>query len=153
MLVLILTTLVVVIDQVTKYFAKSLIGKNNIVIIDKFLELTYLENRGAAFGILQGKSLLFVLITLSVIGYIIYFLYKHPNLKHITKVCLSFILAGAIGNLIDRVLNGYVVDFIFVRFWGMYDFPVFNIADIAVTTGVILLIFITMFTDEFDEVG
>ncbi len=152
MLVLILTTLVVVLDQVTKYFAKSLMGKNNIVVIDKFLELTYLENRGAAFGILQGKSLLFVLITLSVIGYIIYFLYKHPNFQNLTKVCLSFILAGAIGNLIDRILNGYVVDFIFIRFWGIYDFPVFNVADIAVTTGVIILIFITMFTDEFDEV-
>lgn len=153
MLVLILTTLVVVLDQVTKHFAKSLIGKDNIIIIDKLVELTYLENRGAAFGILQGKSLLFVLITLSVIAYIIYFLYKNPNFKTITKVCLAFILGGAIGNFIDRIINGYVVDFIFVRFWGHYDFPVFNIADIAVSVGVILLIYITIFTNEFDEVG
>lgn len=152
MLVIIVTLIIVGLDQLTKLWALGLKGKDNIIIIKDLLEFTYLENRGAAFGILQGRSLLFILITLVVVGYILYFLHKHKNLSFLSRLSLAMIVAGGIGNLIDRIIRGYVVDFIFVRFWGYYDFPVFNIADIGVTLGVFFLLFMTIFTDEFDGV-
>lgn len=152
MIVLLISLAVILVDQITKHYAMNLKGKENIIIIEDFLEFTYLENRGAAFGILQGKSLLFVIIAVLVIAYIIYFLVKNPDLHLLIKISFALIIGGAIGNLIDRLVRGYVVDFIFVRFWGYYDFPVFNVADMAVVIGVILLIILTLFTNEFEEV-
>ena len=105
---------IVIIDQITKYYAKN--------------NLDYLQNYGAAFGILQGQKILFILAALIVIALIIY--YRKQNL-----IAFGFILGGAIGNLIDRLAYGYVIDFIDIKI-----IHVFNIADAANTIGAILLI-------------
>ena len=111
----------ILIDQLSKVWAFSALrGTEGIVVIPNVFELSYLENRGAAFGILQDHQIFFVLIT----------------------VAAAVIMAGACGNLIDRVFRGYVVDFFYFK-W--IDFPVFNVADIYVTVTMILLLILILF--------
>jgi len=135
----------VAIDQFTKYLAVTLLKPvGEIPIIDGFFSLTYLENRGAAFGILQGARWFLVSSTIAILVGIFLYYRSLPNKKPHSYVRMSLILitAGAIGNFIDRVLAGFVVDFLNVTF---INFPVFNIADIYIVVGTIfhsvLLIF------------
>ena len=110
----ILMIFLIVIDQITKYFAVlNLKGVSSWVLWDGVFELHYLENRGAAFGILQDQKMIFILIAVVVLAVIFYVLFKAPYQKMYSKLHISLILiaAGAIGNLIDRVRLGYVVDF------------------------------------------
>lgn len=134
------TFLLVVIDQVSKYIVSRINSINSLhfVVIDGFFNITYAENEGAAFSILQGKRIYFIIITFVVIiGLVIYLLKE--NVKGIEKICLILIMAGAIGNLIDRIIHGYVIDFLDFNIFG-YDFPIFNVADSYITIGVILFI-------------
>tara|TARA_Y100001978_G_scaffold161361_1_gene147649 strand:+ start:325 stop:780 length:456 start_codon:yes stop_codon:yes gene_type:complete len=122
-------------DQLSKVY----INLNFFKILNKdFLIFTiaFVRNYGAAFNILNGSRLFLTFI--SVISAIIlsYFIFVSEN-KHINKYGLSFILAGTIGNGIDRILNGYVIDFIKLKF---IDFPVFNVADLAINIGALVLI-------------
>lgn len=151
---LLIILIIVGLDQFTKVWAlNNLKGRDSIVIIDDFLEFTYVENRGAAFGILQNSTLALTIVSFIVSLFIAYYLFKYKNVftKSI-NLALILILSGAIGNLIDRWFRTYVIDFISVKFWGYYDFPVFNIADIAVTCGAILLMIIIIFTNKLDEI-
>ena len=139
----------IAIDQITKCLA-TLHLKNNkpYVIIDNVLELTYVENRGAAFGILQNKQILFYALTVVVLAVILVLLYKinnvNNNILYLTFLILIF--SGAIGNFIDRVKNKYVVDFIYFK---PIDFPVFNCADIYITIACILmLLYLFLFDRE-----
>ena len=131
------TLLLIIADQVTKYFTVSMLKPvGSVEIIKNILNFTYVENRGAAFGILQNARLVFiVLTTIAVAAIIIYLLKEKPRDKTLT-CSLSLILAGAIGNMIDRILKGFVVDMIEVTF---IDYPVFNFADCCVVIGAILL--------------
>lgn len=141
--------LLVLLDQITKigivnYFSQS--NKENIKIIPGVLELTYVENRGAAFGMLQGRVWLFVLITIAVLAMIIWY-WKSIPANHSgkwMKIALILIISGAIGNLIDRVCMQYVRDMIY---FSLIDFPVFNVADMCVVGGVILLFPILLWGD------
>ncbi|MDO5689387.1 MAG: signal peptidase II [Tissierellia bacterium] len=137
-------------DQYTKYLAYNhLRGGEPKLIIEKLLEFSYVENRGAAFGILQGKSWFFLIVTFLVCIILTYYLVRYyDEMSILTKLCLILIMAGAIGNLIDRIARGFVVDFIFVRFWGYYDFPLFNVADMAVVIGSIGLMLLILFSKE-----
>ena len=122
-----MTIAIIFFDQITKLLAqKNLQPIGNIDIIKGLFSLTYVENRGAAFGIFKNKKFLLVGITTGVV---------------IAMIRLSFILiiAGAIGNLIDRVYLSYVVDYFHLYIGSVFDWPVFNIADISVVTGTILL--------------
>ncbi len=142
----ILISILVTVDQIIKWISRTKLEKfESYPVIDGFFHFTYIENRGAAFGILQDKTWFFVLITLLVIGYMIYFTQK--NKKNIDKkliFVLSLITAGAIGNLIDRIWLGFVVDMFDFR--GIWQF-VFNFADVCVVVGGILLI-ILIFRDK-----
>lgn len=142
-----ITILVIVLDQVSKYLAvKYLKGSSPYIIIEDFLQLYYVENYGAAFGILQNRKLFFIIVTSIVIISIIFFLYKNPyNLNKIMQVALAMLLGGAIGNLIDRIRLGYVVDFISTRIGKGYDFPVFNIADMFIVISTFLIIILVLF--------
>ncbi len=140
-------------DQFTKMFAfEHLRGNEGHVLIKDFLELGYVENRGAAFGILQGRSVLFIVITLAVCSFLVYYFKTHyTGLSPLHRLTLILIVSGAIGNLIDRIMRGFVIDFIFVRFWGYYDFPLFNVADIAVVVGAIGMMILLIVTGELKE--
>ena len=135
---IILSVILIVIDQVTKLMAiHGLMNQQPFVIWDGVFELHYLENRGAAFGILQGKKIFFVIFTLVVLCMIAYlYLKRIPDEKKfrpIDGICILF-FAGALGN--------YVVDFFYFK---LIDFPVFNVADIYVTVAAFAMIILGLF--------
>ncbi len=141
----VLLLILLAIDQLTKYFAViKLKDKASWVIIDGVFELHYLENRGAAFGMLQNQKVFFVLIAVVILAMIVYVLYKIPYQKMYNKLHISlvFIAGGAIGNLIDRIRYDYVVDFLY---FSLINFPVFNVADIYVTLSAIFLVILLLF--------
>jgi len=98
----------------------------------KFLALHYVKNSGISFGLFSGFNILFLILTILIIGVILYFYNKEKSLQ----LGFNFILAGALGNGVNRVLEGHVIDFIDFKFW-----PVFNFADIFIVVGVVILIF------------
>ncbi|MDO4593874.1 MAG: signal peptidase II [Tissierellia bacterium] len=132
-----------VLDRLTKLYAINNFIDNPIDL--GWIKLTYLENRGAAFGILQNKRTIFIILTVTIVFLIcIYFI---KNIKYNSKlinISIAFIISGALGNFYDRVINHYVVDFIDVNFNGKFNFPVFNVADIFVTVGCIFLMFLIL---------
>ncbi|MGF0039189.1 signal peptidase II [Peptoniphilaceae bacterium SGI.131] len=136
-------------DQVTKTLAKSyLMGQVQVKILKNWLHLTYLENKGAAWGMLQNAKYIFIIIAFAVCLAILVFLLKNRNKIGISvKLPLVMIMAGAIGNVIDRFRFGYVVDFIFTPLGGIYDFPVFNFADMYISFSAIFLIFYIFFIE------
>lgn len=126
--------IVFVLDQLSKVLAlKYLMPVGSIPIIKNIFHLTYVENRGAAFGILQNQKLLFIVFALLVLGSI--WFYAHNNeLDKIMVYGLSLVAGGALGNLADRIRLGFVVDYFHIA-----NFPVFNIADSAVVIGITLI--------------
>ena len=149
---LLIIILVIITDQITKYLALGL-KKGSVSIVDKYLNLIYVENRGAAFGILQGKKFFLTFVTLIVILAMSFYLYKGYNkFSLITKIGLSLLIGGAIGNLLDRIIRNYVIDFISVTFPNGYDFPVFNVADICVVVGTLFIIIAFFKTKDFEGV-
>lgn len=138
-------------DQVTKYiFSTTLNIGERIAIIPNILEFTYIQNRGAAFGMLQGGKWIFLSITI-LFSIILFIEYKQiPNDKkyNLYKIITIFLIAGAIGNAIDRVMFSYVRDFIYIS---CINFPVFNIADMYVTISMFLLILKVIKTNKKDE--
>lgn len=129
--------LVVVLDQITK----QLFWRNgqNYDIIDGYLHITLVKNAGAAFGVFQGGRLFFVIASVIAAVLITFVALRLPRAETVRRFHLSLILGGAVGNLIDRVLYGEVIDFVQIGFRGKY-WPVFNVADMAVTIGAALLI-------------
>lgn len=135
----ILALFVIALDQLTKWLVvKNMEYGESVTIINNFLYITSHRNQGAAWGILQGQMWFFYIITVVVIGGIIYYMQKTKD-KVLFRVSLGLILGGAIGNFIDRVVRKEVVDFVHTYIFG-YNFPIFNIADSALVIGVALLI-------------
>ncbi|MCR4956315.1 MAG: signal peptidase II [Lachnospiraceae bacterium] len=137
--------LLIGIDQITKFFATEFLkGSNGFNIIPNVLKLFYLENFGAAFGILQNAKIFFVIITVLLLGFFVFLFIKLPDDKKYNhlRVVLTFFISGAIGNLIDRLVHTYVTDFIYLE---LINFPVFNVADIYVTCSCVYLAYLILF--------
>lgn len=142
---LFLLIFLVALDQITKYYAViKLKNQPAYNLIDGILEFNYLENKGAAFGMLQNQKIFFVFVALIFIGVIAFVIVRIPPAKKYRSlhILLVMISAGAIGNLIDRLRFDYVVDFIYLVF---INFPIFNVADILVTVSTILLVIQILF--------
>ncbi len=137
-LVALIMALVIVADQVTKSIIYDRLGPNGdltqVKIIPGFLRLIFVENTGAAFGIFQGKSPILTVLAIVVIGFLIVYFRQSIARSIWLSVALGLQLGGALGNVVDRFRHGFVVDFINVPKW-----PTFNIADSAITVGVIML--------------
>lgn len=130
-----------ILDYVTKIAAiNGLKGQADREIIEGFFTLSYLENRGAAFGIFQGRVYLLAFVTIIVMGFLFYHYLKEKNPSKLFIFSHGLILTGAFGNLVDRLRYGFVVDFISWHWKDIYYFPTFNMADIFVTVGTGLLI-------------
>jgi len=123
--------LVLLLDQLTKYFFK-----NKTIILTDFFRFSYVENTGAAFGILKGFNILFIAVALIVTFLILKYYKEIKKEKFYIHLAIGFILGGVLGNLIDRIFLGYVRDFIDFSFW-----PTFNIADTFSTIAVMILIY------------
>ncbi len=147
--------LLIILDQLTKLWVlDALRGQEPVILLPGVFQLLYVENRGAAFGILQNKQWFFVIITVAVLAALLWVLPKIPAERHFLplSLCLCFIAAGAVGNMIDRIFRGYVVDFLYFQ---LIDFPVFNVADIYVTTASVVLILLILFLykeADFDRI-
>lgn len=141
--------LIVILDQATKFAAKTnLKPVNNIDLIPGIFSLSYVENRGAAFGFFKDNKILLIGVTTLITLFIIYYIIKYKDVNKYFRLSLILIAAGAVGNLIDRIALGYVVDFIHFYYKEAFDFPVFNIADISVVCGTILLTLNMIFVKE-----
>ena len=135
----------ILLDLQTKAAAvRALQGKPPIILINGVLELLYVQNTGAAFSLLENAQWLFILIAIAAVLLISVFLIRLPKTKRYQPlhILLTFISAGAVGNLIDRIQLGYVRDFIY---FSIIDFPVFNVADIYVTVSTALLVILVLF--------
>ena len=135
----------VIVDQITKYMAiDRLKGQPALKLIDGVFELQYLENRGAAFGMLRNGQVFFVFAAVVMMTAILFVLIKAPMEKKYRPwhVFLVMIAAGGIGNMIDRLRLDYVVDFFY---FSLIDFPIFNVADIYVTVGTALFLIMLLF--------
>lgn len=142
---IIMIGILVAIDQFTKYLAcENLQDKPPVRIIDGVLELNFLRNNGAAFGMLQNQKVFFVLVASLILVIIAYVLFRMPDDKkyNIMHVLLVMIASGAAGNMIDRVRHDYVVDFIY---FVLINFPIFNVADIYVTVSTFLFVILFLF--------
>ncbi len=143
--------LLVFLDQVTKYWARTSLQENGpIDIINGVFSFQYLENRGIAFGLFQNKFYFFVILTVIILAAIVFFYYKLPDEKRYRplQLCLIFIAAGAIGNMIDRVMLNYVVDFLY---FNLINFPIFNVADCYVTVSEFALPILLLFYYKEEE--
>ena len=141
-----ITGLIIAADQVSKHLIIRYVEYNSFIpVIDKFFYITHHENKGAAWGILQNR--LYILIPLTIVFSIVmgYVLFKTEN--KMLKFSLSFVLGGAMGNFIDRISKGRVVDFLDFYF-GKYNFPTFNIADMFIVMGTIILAVFVLFFYE-----
>jgi len=147
----ILMSALILLDQWTKKIAvNQLMGKPAVVVIENVFEFQYLENRGAAFGVLQNQQGFFFLMTTVVLLFGVYAYMKIPFTKKyfLLHLCLAGLSAGAIGNMIDRVRQGYVVDFLYFK---LINFPIFNVADCYVTLFTIFLVFLILFVYKEED--
>lgn len=153
-LIPIITILVgIFVDQYTKYLACTYIKEESVSLIEGVFQLHYLENKGAAFGILQNQQIFFVIIGILAIILFSYIYLKMPKKKKFLplRICVVLMVAGAIGNMIDRIRLNYVIDFFYFE---LIDFPIFNVADIYATIsafGLILLFLFYYKEEDFDE--
>lgn len=140
-------------DQRTKLLAVDhLRDKPAMVLWDGVFELLYIENRGAAFGMLQGKLLFFLLIAVVVLAGAVFAVVRMPATRNYLPLHLiaMFLSAGAVGNMIDRFTRGYVVDFFYFK---LIDFPVFNVADIYVTVSMFVFILLFLFYYKEEDIS
>lgn len=157
-----LVSFIWILDRLTKWLVKKNFDLGESVsVLGNFFLLTYVENKGGAFGIQLGGSMFYFIASLAVIVYILFYLWKHPQDGRLSRFSLGLILGGAFGNLYDRALYGSVTDFFDFEFFdippfrlgplhfsGMERWPVFNIADSAVTVGIILLLAASIFSKK-----
>lgn len=130
-------------DQVSKWLVRDAMDLGqSIPIISSLMSLTYIENRGAAFGIMAGGRVLFIALTFLLLAFLLWYRHQNKHPSFLLEMSTGLIIAGALGNLIDRIVKGSVTDFIDFHF-----FPIFNVADIAVTCGVFLMA-VFIFKDE-----
>lgn len=144
MTILITFLLVIVIDQLTKYLVvENFALGETMPLLENIFHFTYVRNRGAAFGILQGQQWFFIVVTIIVLAAIIIFYKELPLHNMWNRIALGLAIGGAIGNLIDRLRLGYVIDFIDLRVW-----PVFNIADSSVVVAVAIFSYWLLIIDS-----
>jgi len=135
-------------DQIVKVLINSKVAEGTSVsFVPYVLSLTHLHNTGAAWSIMQGRQIFFAVITIVVVAFVFYYLWKFICVSKLVVVSLTLIASGALGNFIDRMRNGYVIDLFKTEF---INFPVFNVADIYLTVGFLFLV-VYLFIFERDN--
>lgn len=148
---LVISSLIILLDQIVKLLiTHNLVVGESIKIINNFFYITYVNNSGAAWSILTGNRILLIVITLLVLFIIYKYLIKDKKLQKIEQIIYGLLVGGVIGNLIDRVVRGYVIDYLDFYIFN-YDYPIFNIADAAIVIAVVLLIYLIIKGDKYDS--
>lgn len=138
--IIISSIILLVIDIVIKLIiSNKLIFNESICIINNFFYITYVKNTGVAWSILSGKINLIIIITLIIISVLIIYIFNKKNYSILEIISYSMILSGSMGNLIDRIIYGYVIDYLDFNILG-YNYPIFNFADMCIVIGIILIL-------------
>lgn len=149
---LLIAFLIVVLDQLTKFHISMLMTpySDEKKVLSDLLVLRYIKNSGAAWGSFSSMTTVLIVVSIVLIIGLGYYYFKiiNDDEKRVLRVLIAFVIGGAIGNLIDRIRFGYVIDFIYVK---CINFPVFNVADIFVTVSMFVMIFIILFSKDDDE--
>jgi len=144
---MVISAVVFIMDQLSKLWVLNTVKPvGSIGVIPGLLSFTYVENTGAAFGIFEGKRWLLVVIVFAVLVAALWALYTNKISGKLERLCISFIIAGGLGNVIDRIRYGFVVDFLDIN--EFFSYPMFNVADCFVVVGAILLVIATLFEDK-----
>ena len=145
---LIFGAVLVIIDQIIKYFVSAYLQPvGSVSVIDNLFSLTYVENKGVAFGMFSDMRWIFVALTAILLAIIIFYMFKKRPQGKFFYICAALIIGGGIGNLIDRIFYGYVIDYLSLSFFP----PVCNFADYCITAGTIMLvIYLLFFSDLID---
>ncbi|MGN0501307.1 MAG: signal peptidase II [Ruminococcus sp.] len=146
---LIVGAVLVIIDQIIKYFVSAYLQPvGSVSVIDNLFSLTYVENKGVAFGMFSDMRWVFVALTSVLLAVIIFYMFKKRPKGKFFYICAALIIGGGIGNLIDRIFYGYVIDYLSLSFFP----PVCNFADYCITAGTIMLvIYLLFFSDVLDS--
>ena len=146
---LIVGAVLIIIDQIIKYFVSAYLQPvGSVSVIDNIFSLTYVENKGVAFGMFSDMRWIFVALTSILLVIIIFYMFKKRPKGKFFYVCAALIIGGGIGNLIDRIFYGYVIDYLSLSFFP----PVCNFADYCITAGTIMLvIYLLFFSDILDS--
>ncbi len=146
--IVLITGFTLIFDQIIKFIVSN--NLVNLTVIPNFLSFIYAENKGAAFSILSGNTLLITLVSIILFMFLINMAKKEYSLKKKNSLFKDFtyglLFGGILGNLVDRIIRGVVVDYVSIKIFNYY-FPIFNLADVAITIGVIFLLILT-FKDE-----
>ncbi len=135
-----IASIVIMVDLILKFIVSSKLVENDIIkVIPNFFSIYYLKNTGAAFSILQDSTVFLVILSALILLVLNNYIDKEKDLNRISEISLGMVIGGIFGNMIDRIINHSVTDFISFRIFN-YNFPVFNIADIGITVGVFLLL-------------
>ena len=135
-----IASIVIMVDLILKFIVSSKLVENDIIkVIPNFFSIYYLKNTGAAFSILQDSTAFLVILSALILLVLNNYINKEKDLNKISEISLGMVIGGIFGNMIDRIINHSVTDFISFRMFN-YNFPVFNIADIGITVGVFLLL-------------
>ena len=146
--IFVISSIFIIIDQLIKLFVrKYLTFQVDNFIIPNFFYLTYSKNTGGAFSILENNSIVLAIIGIVFLFGIIYYILKKEELVNLEIIAYSFLIGGIIGNMLDRIIFGYVTDYIGLIF-GSYYYPIFNFADIGIVISIIMLIYMEFRSDK-----
>ena len=145
--ILVIALVGIIVDRISKILVSS---SNGYVVIKNFFNITYAKNFGAAWSMFSGNRLFLIIITVFTLLFILFYIYKAKNINKIETLSYGFILGGIIGNFIDRLFFGYVIDFLDFNLFG-YNFPIFNIADSLIVIGAIIMIIASFVRGDRNE--
>ena len=139
-MIIIFTIIFFFIDLISKLIVSNFMNvQDSIIVISNFFNITYVRNTGAAWSIFAGKTWMLIIVSLIIISIIVWYIFKNNPKNNLEKISYSMILGGSVGNLFDRIVYGYVIDFLDFNLFG-YDYPIFNLADTFIVIGVLLLV-------------
>lgn len=145
-----ISLLLVTLDQIIKIIVNNkMLLHESIIIINNFFNITYVRNEGAAWSILRGRTLLLILISIIALVFIYIYLIKDKKLNKIDIISYSMLIGGILGNLIDRIIYGSVIDYLDFKIFN-YNFPIFNVADTLIVISIII-IGISLIVGEWHE--
>lgn len=149
--VFLISSLCLIVDQITKYLIISKFVLNeSLVIIDNFFSITNVRNYGAAWSILEGNTLFLILVGFITIFFIYFYFLKNKRLNVFETLTYGMLIGGILGNLVDRIVYGYVIDFLDFKLLS-YNFPVFNFADVFIVVSALFIILLVIKENDYEK--